>query len=192
MKKLIAALTAVFAVFFAASVILYFSLGKAFLLSAAITFGTFFYHFAMRLAVGGIVNRLFYGKIDCNKKQFQPKKFEKNLYRFLRVKNWKNRMPTYNPASFDLRLCTPQEVLQNSCIAELGHELIMLFSFLPLLLIIPFGEPAAFILTSVFAALADSVFVIIQRYNRPRLLRVVKMQSKKDDFVAAENSKIDR
>lgn len=51
------------------------------------------------------------------------------------------------------------------------HRIIMVLSFVPLLFIIPFGEPAVFAITSVAACLIDCTFVIIQRYNRPRVLR---------------------
>jgi hypothetical protein len=36
------------------------------------------------------------------------------------------------------------------------------------------GGAAALILTSVLSMLIDSVFVILQRYNRPKLVRVME------------------
>ena len=50
-------------------------------------------------------------------------------------------------------------------------------SFVPLVLIIPYGVPAVFILTSVFACLIDLQFVMIQRYNRPRVIRLMEMKT---------------
>lgn len=50
----------------------------------------------------------------------------------------------------------------------------MLFSLLPIALIPFLGGAAAFIITSVLAMLIDLIFVILQRYNRPMLVRVME------------------
>jgi hypothetical protein len=43
---------------------------------------------------------------------------------------------------------------------------------MPIIAIIWFGEPLAFIITSILSALFDLMFVIMQRYNRNRILRL--------------------
>ncbi len=65
-------------------------------------------------------------------------------------------------------------MLHNMLQAELVHRIIMVLSFLPLLLIIPYGVPGIFIATSAAACLLDLIFVMIQRYNRPRIVRLLK------------------
>ena len=60
------------------------------------------------------------------------------------------------------------------CGAELVHEVIILFSFLPLLFTIPFGAFPVFLITSLLAAMYDSIFVVAQRSNRPRLVRILQ------------------
>ena len=60
------------------------------------------------------------------------------------------------------------------CGAEIVHEIIMVLSFLPLLAIPVFGAFPVFLITSVLAALFDGVFVMAQRYNRPRLVRILE------------------
>lgn len=83
---------------------------------------------------------------------------------------------------FDLEQNSAESLLHNIAMAELGHRIIMVLSFVPLILIIPYGTPAVFIITSVCACLIDLKYVIIQRYNRPRVLKLIKMtnnQSKK-------------
>ena len=57
-----------------------------------------------------------------------------------------------------------------TCQSELVHETIMLLSFVPLLAIGRYGAAAVFIITSAAAALFDSLFVVVQRFNRFRLL----------------------
>jgi hypothetical protein len=58
------------------------------------------------------------------------------------------------------------------CQSEIVHEIIFVLSFMPILAIIWFGEPLAFIITSILSALFDLMFVIMQRYNRNRILRL--------------------
>lgn len=174
MAKVIKILTAVSVSVFLVFLALYSIWQIGVLLTLCITFGTVAYHFAMRLLVGGIVNAVFHNKMDPDGRWFRERRFEKRLYAFLRVKKWKKYIPTYAPETFSAQDRSLEELAQATCQAEAVHEIIIIFSFLPLLLIPVFGEPAAFITTSFLAALLDSVFVILQRYNRPRLLKLIK------------------
>ena len=143
--------------------------------SLAITFGTTFYHFVMRLLVGAVVP----GWIPpgtANNIWFREKGFEAKLYKFLRVKQWKKRIPTYNPESFDPGKHSFAEILHTGCCSEAVHEGIMVLSFLPVLTIPIFGVPGVFWITSILAALFDCCFVILQRYNRPRLIRILEKE----------------
>lgn len=146
--------------------------------SWAITFGTFFYHFAMRLLVGHVIHRTMKNKADYTKRRYQLRPFETQLYRALRVKKWKGHLPTYDPTLFDPRLHSWDAIAQAMCQAETVHEVIVLLSFLPLLAAIPFGSFFVFLITSVLAALFDLAFVMIQRFNRPRVLRCLKLSQK--------------
>lgn len=159
----------------AASSALFIATRESLLLTLAITFGTSFYHFAMRLAVGAVIPQIR----NTDDRHFSPRRFEAGLYAFLRVKHWKKHMPTYDPRLFSPECVCMEQILQNSCRAEVIHEVIMLLSFLPMLAIPALGAPVVFIATSVAAALFDSLFVIIQRYNRPRLKRIVEKERNK-------------
>ena len=141
------------------------------LLYAAISAGTTFYHFAMRLIVGFLVPPFV--KNPMQRRWFRQRPFEAKLYALLRVKVWKDHMPTYDPASFSLRENSLERIVCNSCVSEIVHEVIILLSFVPLLFAIPWGELPVFLVTSFLAALFDSCFVIMQRYNRPRLVRIL-------------------
>ena len=142
----------------------------------AITFGTFFYHFAMRLSVGGILNRVMQNRANLSNPWYQLRPFEIRLYQTLKVKKWKGRMPTYDPSLFDPKLHSWDAIAQAMCQAELVHEGIILLSFVPLLFAIPFGAFPVFLLTSIMAAMYDLCFVIMQRYNRPRILKLIKKE----------------
>ena len=139
----------------------------------AITCGTFFYHLAMRLAVGYMM-LLVPRKFDPQAGWFAERKWEKKLYNLLCVRRWKHVVPSYNPQDFDMNKHTPQEIVQTMCVSELVHEIIVLLSFIPLFFAIPFGEFIVFLLTSLASAAFDSVFVILQRFNRPRMVRLVQ------------------
>ncbi|MBE6693031.1 MAG: hypothetical protein E7586_06935 [Ruminococcaceae bacterium] len=155
-------------------------LSKSIFTTLAITSGTVFYHFAIRLIIGYAVDGVFKNRMDYNKGWFKPKAFEEKLYQSLRVKNWKTKMPTAVPESFDLKNKTPYDVAGAMCQAEIVHEIIILASFLPIVATVWFGAFWVFFITSLLAALYDMVFVIIQRYNRPRILRLAeKTRSKK-------------
>ncbi len=147
---------------------------------AAITALTFFYHLAMRLAVGETVTLIFKNRsFPQDKPGFRIYPFENRLYRFLKVKSLKAGIITAKPEQFDLRQVNLQELLHNMMQAELVHRIIMLLSFVPLLFIIPFGEPAVFIITSLASAALDGCFVIIQRYNRPRVIRLLEITQRR-------------
>ena len=144
-------------------------------LTLAITFGTIFYHIIMRLIVGALIpNRFHY-----TAKWFQPVAFEKKLYQFLRIKRWKKQLPTYDPTLFSMENYTLEQIVGHMCQAEVVHEVIALCSFIPLLFSLLFGTFWVFFITSVAAAGIDMLFVMLQRFNRPRLIRLMTTQNRR-------------
>ena len=169
--KLTAALTAIAAAVLA---ILFLVLRQGWLLTAAISFGTTCYHFSMRLLVGILIP-----PVRRDHPWFHPKKWEPGLYARLGVKHWKHHLPTYDTSQFSLKSNTLKQVVANMRHAEVVHMVIVLCSFLPLGCVPLFGAFSVFFTTSLLAALFDSLFIIAQRYNRPRLERILK---KKEDY----------
>ncbi len=151
--------------------------GNGVLQSLYITFLTFSYHFIMRFAMGRLP--IFKTDFDYNAKRFQPKKFEKKLYKFLKVKNWKKHIPAYYPETFDSRCHSLEEIAKAMCNSEAVHERIAVFSFVPILFSIKYGTLAVFVITSVLACLVDLVFVVVQRYNRPRVIKLIEKEKSK-------------
>ena len=113
-------------------------------------------------------------KADHENVWFREKSFEKKLYKGLYIRNWKKYIPTYDPDTFDASCKTVKEIVGATCQAEIVHEVIMVFSLLPITWIPVLGGAAVLIVTSVLSMLIDSVFVIVQRYNRPKLVRVME------------------
>lgn len=91
-------------------------------------------------------------------------------------------MPTYDPSAFDTKQHTLEDICIAMCHSELVHETIAVLSFLPLFAAIPFGAFPVFLITSLVAAAFDLSFVIVQRYNRPRVVRLIERQKKKESL----------
>ena len=89
-------------------------------------------------------------------------------------------MPTYLEQEFDFQALSPETLLRNMCKSELGHEIILLLSFVPLLFSAFAGNFAVFLFTSLGAVLPDTAAVLVQRYNRPRVLRAARRKKQKE------------
>ena len=154
-------------------VIYYFTTNRVFF-SVAITFGTILYHFSVRLAVGLLIDAKYHNQMDYTKKWFAEKAFERKLYKLIQVKKWKKWLPTFNPQDFDIKSHSIEDIVQVTCQSEAVHEVNMILSFIPVVFSIWVGSLGVFLLTSFTAFLFDSIFVIMQRYNRPRLIRLIR------------------
>lgn len=158
--------TIIFAIIFSTSSINLF-------LTLSITFGTIAYHFSMRLIVGMVVNAILNNSVNYNRKWFKVSVLEQKFYKFIRINKWKKYMPTFSADTFNPKLKTWEQIAMATCQAEIVHEIIILLSFLPIIAYLWFGELVVFILTSIFSALFDLIFVFLQRYNRPRILKLI-------------------
>ncbi|MBE6596393.1 MAG: hypothetical protein E7641_01870 [Ruminococcaceae bacterium] len=173
MKKKMILITALLGVGFAIFLPVFLVTKNIVVESLTITLGVVLYHFAMRLAVGTVVNCIMKNKANYENVWFREKSFENKLYKLIRIRKWKKYLPTYSPDTFDASQKTVKEIVGATCQAEVVHEVIMALSLLPIALIPFLGGAAVMIITSVLAMLFDFLFVILQRYNRPKLLRVM-------------------
>ncbi|WP_409967463.1 hypothetical protein RFF05_12820 [Bengtsoniella intestinalis] len=160
------------------AVALYYLGGQWWLKTVAIATGTTCYHFAMRLAVGTWYQWKFANQMDYHHGWFAPKSWEKPLYDRLQVKRWKRHLPTYDPAVFDVKQHSYQEIVMAMCQSELVHETIIILSFLPIFVSYFFGARGVFLVTSILATMVDLSFVVMQRYNRPRMEHLMARMKK--------------
>ena len=174
LKNKMILLTALFGIGFIISLPVFMITKNAAFEVLTITLGVTLYHFAMRLAVGAVIHAIMKNKADHTRAWFREKRFERVLYRWMRVREWKKHIPSYSPETFDTRQRTVEEIVGATCQAEIVHEVIMLLSLLPIALIPLLGGAVAMIVTSVLSILIDAPFVVVQRYNRPRLVRVME------------------
>lgn len=152
--------------------ILYQATRNSVFFSLAITFGTIAYHFIIRLLVGGLFDFKMKNQADYTKKWYQVSDIEMKLYEKLKVKKWKNKMPTFDMDAFDVSKHSWDEIVQATCQSELVHETNAVVSFLPVFESIWFGTFEVFLITSVLGAIFDLMFVFMQRFNRARILKM--------------------
>ena len=140
---------------------------------------TIMYHFWVRIIMGN-VSKLFKKYINYKHWWFKERKFEKKLYKILRVKEWKGKALTYNPEQFDLKENSLETIANTMAKSEVDHWMneaisvsTMFFGFIWKQLW------SAFIISAIVAMIFDSQFIIIQRYNRPRVMRILEKENKK-------------
>lgn len=174
--KIIAALTTIITIIFS---YIYITINKSIYLTLAISFGTTAYHFIMRLVIGYIINWIMHNKANYNNNYFKTKKLEQKIYKLIKVKKWKDKMPTYNPDFYSTEKHSLEEIAMVTCQAEIVHELIIIFSFVPVLFTLWFDSFWVFMITSIISALIDTLFVIMQRYNRPRIIKLINLKNRR-------------
>lgn len=132
------------------------------------------YHFWGRIIMGN-VSKLF--KLNQKHWCFREKRFEKGLYKLLLVKKWKGKALTYNPEAFSLKTHSLSEIVAVMTKSEVDHWINELISLVSILFSLLWGKPWIFVVTALLAMIFDAQFIIIQRFNRPRLLRILQKQS---------------
>ena len=146
-----------------------------FILWIGITFFTITYHFWLRIILGN-VSKLFNEKINHNQWWFKERKFEKKLYKILNVKKWKGKALTYNPGDFDLKENSLEKLIHTMTKSELVHWINQVISISTMFFGLIWGETWIFVLTGIAAMIFDGQFIVIQRYNRPRVLKLLKRE----------------
>lgn len=147
---------------------------KSVFLTLGITSMTICYHFAVRLVIGNIIGGITLSQFNPNSFRYRERKFERNLYKTLRVRKWKKFAPTYDERAFSVKDNTFDELARATCRAEATHWLCAAASLATICLTVWFGSLVVFLITAVLGALVDILFIIIQRYNRPRLVRLAE------------------
>ena len=152
---------------------------KIFLWSGITAF-TIMYHFWVRIIMGN-VSKLFKKNISYKQKWFKERNFEKKLYKALNVKKWKDKSLTYNPESFSLENHSLEEIANTMAKSEIDHWINEIISVSTIFFSILWGEFWIFFGTAIAAMIFDSQFIIIQRYNRPRIVKLLERQKRKSN-----------
>ena len=129
--------------------------------------------------------------VDCRLFQALPFENEGRVYNRLNVKEWKGRVPDMSlilprvmppkRVSINDSSSTLELLLKETCIAEITHELLCFFGFACTLIWRGLGG----FCVSVVYMLGNLPYIIIQRYNRPKLRKLLRQIRAKE---AAEPS----
>lgn len=142
-----------------------------------VTAFTIMYHLWFRIIMGN-VTKLF--KIHYSQWWFKERRFESRIYKFLRVRRWKEKVLTYDPDSFSQQKHTLDEIANTMCKAETDHWINELISLSTLLFALIWGELWIFLITAIAAMIFDAQFIVVQRYNRPVVLRVINRRKNRN------------
>ena len=143
------------------------------ILWTGVTTFTILYHFWGRILLGKWTT-LWHIRYDHP--WFKERKFEMSLYKFLRVRKWKEKVLTYDPAAFSVEHHTMEEIANTMSKAETDHWINELLSLTTLLFGLIWGEFWIFLATAILAMLFDAQFIVVQRYNRPKVLRAIELR----------------
>ena len=134
------------------------------------------YHFGLRILMGKISDKF---KISYSHPWYKTHKFEKKLYKLLKVRKWKDKVLTFEPEKYDFKNRTLEQLATTMAKSEFDHWINELISLSSMLFAILWGCAPAFIITAVLAMLFDAQFIVVQRYNRPIVLRLMSAKERR-------------
>ena len=116
-----------------------------------------------------------------------------NIYRLIGIHRWKDAVPDmsrYIRSMVKKKIVIFRDpdyldaLIRETCVAELVHYMLMLLS--PIFLIFMSGYPG--VIAAAAYCLCNMPFVLIQRYNRPRLVELMERQLATKQRTAQESS----
>ena len=133
------------------------------------------YHFGFRIYMGNVTKKW---SITYKHPWFKQRSFEKQLYKTLKVRKWKDKVLTFEPDMYDFRNRTLHQLATTMAKSETDHWINEIISIISMFFSFIWGCPAAFIISALAAMVFDAQFIVVQRYNRPIVLRLAERQSK--------------
>lgn len=158
-----------------------------FLLSLPAFIGQIFYYAFIIAVVGSMA--FFLGQLlprrnfDYTAYPFKPFGWEQDgkVYTKIKIQFWKDKVPDMSQhikSMFRKKICVfrnsdyLEELILETCVAEMVHFLLILIS--PIFLLLMHG--VAGVLGMIGYILGNIPFILIQRYNRPRLIQLMQRQ----------------
>jgi glycosyl-4,4'-diaponeurosporenoate acyltransferase len=127
------------------------------------------YHFGLRILFGEITKRF---NIDYNHPFYRQKPFEKRLYKTLKLRKWKDKVLTFDPEAYNFQNRTLEQLATTMSKSELDHWINEIISLVSIFFAILWGTFPVFLIQMIVAMLFDAQFIVVQRYNRPIVLRL--------------------
>lgn len=125
-----------------------------------------------RLLIGTICEGVFENGINSSGDWYKTSAFEDRLYGTLNIKGLKKFLPTFERTDFSLKKDSIQYIIDTGCEVEVEHELCIAASMLGVLFALIFGKVWLFAIVAATAVIYDLLFVVVQRFNRSRLITV--------------------
>ncbi len=144
------------------------------------------YHFGSRIFMGN-VTKLW--NIDYRHGFFKQRAFEKKLYKLLGIRKWKDKVLTFDPESFDFKNRTLEQLATTMAKSETDHWINEIISVISIFFTFIFGCFPAFFISAIAAMIFDAQFIIVQRYNRPIVIKLMKLREKKQKSTPAQVSR---
>ncbi|MBE6677829.1 MAG: hypothetical protein E7597_03440 [Ruminococcaceae bacterium] len=142
---------------------------------------TVLYHFGLRIFMGEVTKRFDF---DYNHPWFKERTFEKKLYKWLRVRKWKDKVLTFDTEAYNFKNRSLDQLATTMTKSETDHWINEIISVTSIFLALVFGYWQAFIVSAVVAMIFDAQFIVVQRYNRPIVLRLMdRLKTREKSYV---------
>ena len=120
---------------------------------------------------------------DPHQAPYRCRDWEKGgrVYNKLHIRRWKDRLPDMSRLMPDmvkkkLSAADPMSLVQETCVAEFTHFVLILLGFYALRL---WPGTGGAVVTAIYILFGNLPFLIIQRYNRPRLQKLLAAQQRR-------------
>lgn len=133
------------------------------------------YHFGLRILMGKVTKTW---NITYAHPFFKQRRFEKKLYKLLKVRKWKDKVLTFEPELYNFQNRTLEQLANTMAKSETDHWINEIISVISMFFAILWGCPTAFIISAIAAMIFDAQFIVVQRYNRPIVLRLADRRKK--------------
>lgn len=144
--------------------------------SFAVLTGCIAFHLVIWILSATIVVGIMRNKANDKFFLFRELSWEKKFYQFIRIRSWKHHLPTYAPKYYDFKSLSHTDLLGIISQTEVVHEVASLLSLVSLFGIIWFGHTLIFTTIAAIDLMTNLVYIILQRYNRMRLRKLIKIQ----------------
>ena len=129
-------------------------------------------------------------KFDYNSRFFSQRWWEKNMkiYKLLKVAKWKDKLPDvsviFNKLPVKklgtLTVDTVKTLIKETCVAEFAHVLLIILA-IPTIHFLDGAD--GYIFFFIYGIIGNLPFIIIQRYNRPRLIKLLEKMEKNNESI---------
>ncbi len=129
-------------------------------------------------------------RFDYNKAPYKPYKWEidTTLYEKIKISKWKDKIPDISLifknllpkkiSEIHISTADVKKLIAETCVAEISHVVLLILSVRILFM---WEGSGGFWFFVIYGILGNIPFILVQRYNRPRLIKLLHRLEKKDE-----------